>query len=111
VMKIDYETEEIKWMLAYPEGWNDEMQKHLLDGQGEDFKYPAGQHDANILPDFDNNPDTLDLLLYDNNTVVTRGDDALSKDSAATHYRINEKTHEADIIWTYGEQLGEDYFT
>src|SRR5699024_6011175 len=112
VMKIDYETEEIKWMLAYPEGWDKDMQEYLIDGQGEDFKYPAGQHDANILPDFDDNPDTLDLLLYDNNTVITRGDEALSKQfSAATHYRINEKTKEAEIIWTYGEERGEDYFT
>ncbi|MFD1363709.1 aryl-sulfate sulfotransferase [Lentibacillus salinarum] len=112
VMKIDYETEEIKWMLAYPEDWDEDMQEHLIDGQGDDFKYPGGQHDANILPDFDNNPDTLDLLLYDNNTVVTRGDEDLSKEfSAATHYRINEKTKEAEIIWTYGEERGEDYFT
>lgn len=112
VMKIDYETEQIKWIFAYPEGWNEEMQQYLIDGQGDDFKYPAGQHDANILPDFDNNPDTLDLMLYDNNTVVTRGNEDLSKQfSAATHYRINEKTHEAKIIWTYGEKLGKDYFT
>jgi len=112
VMKIDYETEEIKWMLAYPEGWNKTMQEHLIDGQGKDFKYPGGQHDANILPDFDNNPDTLDLLLYDNNVVVTRGDEDLSKQfSAATHYRINEKTKEAEVIWSYGEERGEAFFT
>ncbi|RYG71932.1 aryl-sulfate sulfotransferase [Lentibacillus lipolyticus] len=112
VMKIDYETEEIKWMLAYPEGWNEDMQAHLIDGQGDDFKYPGGQHDANILPDFDDNPDTLDLLLYDNNVVVTRGDEDLSEEfSAATHYRINEKTKEAEVIWTYGEERGADYFT
>ncbi|GGK01714.1 aryl-sulfate sulfotransferase [Lentibacillus kapialis] len=112
VMKIDYESEEIKWMLAYPEGWNDDMQQHLLEGQGEDFKYPGGQHDANILPDFDNNPDTLDLLLYDNNVAVTRGDEDLSKQfSAATHYRINEKTKEAEVIWTYGKERGEAFFT
>ncbi|SFE10790.1 arylsulfate sulfotransferase [Lentibacillus persicus] len=112
VMKIDYETEEVKWVLAHPEGWFDEMEDDRLKGVGDNFKYPAGQHDARILPDFDDNPDTLDLLIYDNNIVVTRGNEELSKEySAASHYRINEKTKEAEMIWSFGEELGEDYFT
>lgn len=112
VMKIDYQTEEIKWILAHPEGWNEEMEQYLVTADGEDFKYPAGQHDANILPDFDDNPETIDVLLLDNNTVITRGNEELSKQySAATHYRINEETLDAEMIWTYGEELGEDYFT
>ncbi|GAB4073163.1 aryl-sulfate sulfotransferase [Barrientosiimonas marina] len=112
VMKIDYETEEIQWILAYPEDWDKQMEQYLVEGQGDDFKYPAGQHDVRILPDFDDNPDTIDLLLYDNNTVVTRGNEDLSKEfSAASHYRVNEKTKEAKLIWTYGEERGEDFFT
>ncbi|ALX49929.1 aryl-sulfate sulfotransferase [Lentibacillus amyloliquefaciens] len=113
VMKINYATEEVQWVLAYPKGWYDEMEDDLLKAVGgNDFKYPAGQHDARILPDFDNNPDTLDLMLYDNNIVVTRGDRISSKQfSAANHYRINEETKEVEMIWSYGEELGEDYFT
>lgn len=112
VMKIDYHTEEIKWILAHPEGWNEEMKRYLVEGESEDFKYPAAQHDATILPDFDDDPGTIDLLLFDNNTVVTRGDESISEQySAGTHYRINEETQDAEIVWTYGKELGEDYFT
>ncbi|WP_245608219.1 aryl-sulfate sulfotransferase [Salinicoccus luteus] len=112
VMKIDYETEEIIWILAHPEGWSEEMAEHLIEGENDDFKYPAAQHDATILPDFDNNPATIDVLLFDNNTVVTRGDEESAGEySAATHYRVNEETLEAEIVWTYGEELGADYFT
>lgn len=112
VMKIDYHTEEIKWILAHPEGWNEEMKRYLVEGESEDFKYPAAQHDATILPDFDDDPETVDLLLFDNNTVVTRGDESISEQySAGTHYRINEETQDAEIVWTYGKELGEDYFT
>ncbi|KIH71787.1 aryl-sulfate sulfotransferase [Salinicoccus roseus] len=112
VMKIDYETEEIIWILAHPEGWNEEMSEHLIEGEGKDFKYPAAQHDATVLPDFDDNPATIDVLLFDNNTVVTRGDEAVSGDySAATHYRIDEETMDAEVVWTYGKELGKDYFT
>ncbi|WP_017547745.1 aryl-sulfate sulfotransferase [Salinicoccus carnicancri] len=112
VMKIDYGTGEIKWILAHPEGWNEEMEEYVVDGDGGDFKYPAAQHDATILPDFDDDPETVDVLLLDNNTVVTRGNEKVSEQySAGTHYRINEETLDAEIIWTYGEELGEDYFT
>ncbi|MFC4557958.1 aryl-sulfate sulfotransferase [Virgibacillus kekensis] len=112
VMKIDYETGDVIWTLAHPEGWSDAYEKYLIKGQGEDFKYPGGQHDPTILPDFDNNPDTIDLLIYDNNVVVTRGDEELSEQfSAATHYRINEETLEAEVIWTYGKERGPEYFT
>lgn len=112
VMKIDYGTEEIIWILAHPEGWSEEMEGHLIEGESEDFKYPAAQHDATILPDFDDNPATIDVLLFDNNTVVTRGDESVSGDySAATHYRIDEEAMKAEVVWTYGEALGEDYFT
>lgn len=112
VMKIDYGTEEIIWILAHPEGWSEEMAGHLIEGESEDFKYPAAQHDATILPDFDDNPATIDVLLFDNNTVVTRGDESVSGDySAATHYRIDEEAMKAEVVWTYGEELGEDYFT
>lgn len=112
VMKIDYETGEIIWILAYPEGWDEEMAEYLVEGDSDDFKYPAAQHDARILPDFDGDPATIDVLLFDNNIVVTRGDEEASGEySAATHYRINEETLDAEIVWTYGEELGEDYFT
>ncbi|GAA0486631.1 aryl-sulfate sulfotransferase [Salinibacillus aidingensis] len=112
VMKIDYETNEIKWILADSEGWTGDYADLVVEGVGEDFKYPAGQHDATIMPDFDNNPDTIDLLIYDNNTVVTRGNEDLSKDySAGVQYRINEKEKTAEIIWSYGEERGEELFT
>jgi hypothetical protein len=112
VMKIDYETNEIKWILAYPEGWDDSMTDYLIEGMCDNFKYPAAQHDATILPDFDQDPATIDILLFDNNIVVTRGDEELSEQySAATHYRINEETLEGEVIWTFGEELGEDNFT
>ncbi|MFB9974393.1 hypothetical protein FPQ10_09865 [Allobacillus sp. SKP2-8] len=113
VMKIDYLTDEIIWILAHPDGFNDDfLNNYVVEGQGEDFKYPGAQHDATIMPDFDNNDDTIDLLIYDNNVAVARGDKELSRTySAGTQYRINEKTKEAEIIWSYGKERGEELFT
>ncbi len=108
-MKIDYETLEIKWILAADEGWPEEYKKYLVKGQGEDFKYPVAQHAAIVLPDFDKNEETIDIMLFDNNTVITRGDKELSKKySQGIQYRINEKTKEAEVIWAYGKERGEE---
>ncbi|MBC1506696.1 aryl-sulfate sulfotransferase [Listeria sp. FSL L7-1509] len=112
VMKLDYETTAIKWILSDKTGWPDAYKKYLLDSTGTDFKYPAGQHAVEILPDQDDNSTTVDILLYDNNVVVTRGDkEASGQYSEAVQYRINEKTKKVEIVFSYGESLGEAYWT
>ncbi|MHC5408396.1 aryl-sulfate sulfotransferase [Listeria seeligeri] len=112
VMKIDYNSTKIKWILSDKEGWPDSYKKYLLTPTGDDFKYPAGQHAVEILSDQDDNSDTVDILLYDNNEVVTRGDEEESgKYSEAVQYRINEKTKKVEMVFSFGKELGEDYWT
>lgn len=54
----------------------------------------------------------MDLLLFDNNVVVTRGDEEFSTlYSAGSQYRINETTKTVELIWSYGEERGEDLFS
>src|SRR5699024_12225167 len=74
VMKIDYETEEIGWILSAPDNWDEEMEQYLVEGTGDDFEYTGGQHNATVLPDQDDNPDTIDILVYDNNIHITHGE-------------------------------------
>ncbi|MBC1735953.1 aryl-sulfate sulfotransferase [Listeria seeligeri] len=112
VMKIDYNSTKIKWILSDKEGWPDSYKKYLLTPTGNDFKYSAGQHAVEILSDQDDNSDTVDILLYDNNEVVTRGDEEESgKYSEAVQYRINEKTKKVEMVFSFGKELGEDYWT
>ncbi|MBC2086764.1 aryl-sulfate sulfotransferase [Listeria seeligeri] len=112
VMKIDYDSTKIKWILSDKEGWPDSYKKYLLNSIGDNFKYPAGQHAVEILPDQDDNSDTVDILLYDNNEVITRGDeDESGKYSEAVQYRINEKTKKVEMVFSFGKDLGEDYWT
>lgn len=112
IMKLDYDTTKIKWILSDKEGWPASYKKYLLDSTGTNFKYPAGQHAVEILPDQDDNPDTVDILLYDNNVVVTRGDEDVSGEySEAVQYRINEKNKKVEIVFSYGKALGDDYWT
>lgn len=112
VMKINYDTNEIVWILAAHEGWPSRYKEVLLRPEGKDFKFPAAQHTAVIMPDQDGNEDTIDILVYDNNVVISRGDKNQSeKFSRAVQYRINEKQKTVKEIWSFGEQFGEAYFT
>ncbi len=112
IMKLDYETGQIKWILSDDEGWPVNYQKYLLKSVDNDMKFPAGQHAPIVLPDQDNNDETVDILLYDNNVVVSRGDTRESKKySQAIQYRINEKNKTIEEVWSYGKDRGEEYFT
>lgn len=109
VMKIDYETNEIKWIMGDSSGWPDSYQKYFLAG---DVKASGGQHAAIVLPDQDDNEETTDILFYDNNISVTRGDeDTSEKYSEARQVRINEEEMTIEEIWTFGEDLGKEYYT
>jgi arylsulfate sulfotransferase len=109
IMKIDYETSEIKWIMGDSSGWPESYQKYFLKG---DVKASGGQHAAIVLPDQDDNDETTDILYYDNNISVTRGDEETSeKYSEARQVRINESEMTIEEVWTFGEELGEDYYT
>lgn len=117
VFKMQYPSEEIVWVLAAPEGWPEggwptDFPTKLLEAVDEDVKFPGGQHAAIILPDQDNNPKTEDLLLFDNNIAVTRGNEKLSETfSRGVQYRIDKEILSVDEIWSYGEERGEDFYS
>lgn len=109
IMKIDYDTSEIKWIMGDSSGWPESYQKYFLNGE---VKASGGQHAAIVLPDQDDNDETTDILYYDNNISVTRGDEETSeKYSEARQVRINDAEMTIEEVWTFGEDLGEDYYT
>lgn len=108
-MKLSYPEGEIQWILASHEEWPDSYDKYLLTPKGEDFKFPGGPHAMMTLPDMDNNKQTTDYLLFDNNIVITRGDESQSGDySRGVQYRINEEKMTVKEVWSYGEERGEE---
>ncbi|MPM12842.1 Arylsulfate sulfotransferase AssT [bioreactor metagenome] len=117
VVAIDPDTSEIQWILGPHEGYEGTsafLTKYLLTPVGEDFEWQWGQHDPTILPDFDNNPDTLDLLLFDNGqsrSFTQAG--AISPEnnySRAVHYRIDLKAKTVEQLWEYGKECGAECY-
>lgn len=110
---------QIRWLLSDPQEYPGFWQQYLLVPEGENFEYPYNQHAIEVLPDYDNNPDTVDILLFDNGTSRN----AMNKDlqnnikmgrvtepplySRMVHYRINEKNMTVRQIWQYGKERPE----
>lgn len=112
IIKLSYPEAEIQWILAAHENWPEDYEQYLLEPESDDVKFQTAQHAVKTLPDMDDNPDTLDVLLFDNNEVITRGDKDVSGDySRAVQYRINEKEKTVDEVWSYGEERGKSFFS
>lgn len=95
VMKIDWDKEEILWILSDPEIWKGTpYESYVLNPLGDSF-WHYEQHAAfDMSEDLDGNPSTLDLMLFDNrtirnelNTVPIKGDEGRS---SVTQYAIDE---------------------
>ncbi|MFB4168956.1 aryl-sulfate sulfotransferase [Virgibacillus sp. JSM 102003] len=112
IMKQSYPQGDIQWILAADEKWPDSYEKYLLTPKGEDFKFPGGPHAMMTMPDQDNNKQTEDILLFDNNIVITRGDDPLSGNfSRMVQYRINKEKMTVEEVWAFGEERGKALFS
>ena len=97
----------LKWILSDPKLYPTYWKQYLLKPIGSDFEYPYNQHAVEVLPDYDNNPNTVDVLLFDNGT----GRNTYGKPlySRLVHYRIDEKDKTVEQIWEYGKNRLELY--
>ncbi len=123
VVKMHWPSGEIQWILGGHEDWLPRLQQYLLTPIGEDFEWHYNQHDASILPDYDNNPNTIDILLFDNGSTrfvrnlelqrQIRNNEIVEPElySRLVHYRVNQVTMEVEQIWQYGKERGLDLFS
>lgn len=109
----------IRWLLSDPQEYPSFWLQYMLTPEGENFEYPYNQHAVDVLQDYDNNPDTVDIILFDNGTSRNAMNRALQENvklnkvvepplySRMVHYRINEKNMTVRQIWQYGKERPE----
>jgi arylsulfate sulfotransferase len=107
VFKMDFETGELVWMLAFPSGWDQEWKPYLLAPVGEGL-YPFHQHAARLTPQ-------RTLLMFDNGKYRAlpyqpkmAAEDSFSR---AVEFAIDEESMEFREVWSYGGRPGERFFT
>lgn len=73
VIRVNWTTFEIEWILADPEFWaGTDYEKYVL-SPTSDFEWHYQQHAAYALSeDLDGNPDTVEILLFDNHNAQYR---------------------------------------
>lgn len=106
VIAIDYDTEEIKWILGDEKYWSDRFDKYLIKGVGDNFFYPEGQHSPNI-----NSEGNLSIFNngYNANKEVPVSCSSLSNNASyAVIYRLDRTKKLAEVIYQFG---GKEYFS
>lgn len=73
VIRIDWSTDEILWILADPTVWEGTGYEDKVLTATEDFQWQYQQHAAYALEeDLDGNPDTVEIMLFDNHYSAYR---------------------------------------
>lgn len=130
VIKIDYETGKLKWIMAYHKDWgragrdgkSKDLNKYLLyatdkDGNRysddiqkgnksiEEFEFPVGQHDLSWVGE-------NQILMFDNRRLTAPVFKNQSKKySRAVIYEIDEKNMNIKEIWSFGKELKDELYS
>lgn len=93
-VKVDWQTDEIKWILTNPEMFEGTKQEDKVLAPSGDFIWHFQQHSVYEIPDdLDGNPDTIHIMLYDNHWQTKRKVDFFDgrEQSYVSVYTVDEK--------------------
>ncbi|MCD7954174.1 MAG: aryl-sulfate sulfotransferase [Lachnospiraceae bacterium] len=98
VIRIDWTTDEILWILADPTVWEGTGYENKLLTATEDFQWQYQQHAAYILEeDLDGNPDTVEIMLFDNHSDAYRAVSTFD-DTSASYVKIYSVDQDAMTV-------------
>ncbi len=98
VTKIDYQTQEIIWMLGPNDNWSDEYQPFLFTPTNFDHsEWNWGQHAPLTLPNGN-------ILLFNNGNYRTYDDGAIERTyTNAVEFELNHIDKTVSLVWEYGK--------
>jgi len=112
IFAINYKSTKLKWILAANQKLPKSYQKYLLKPTTKNYNFNAGQHAIMLIHTKKNKGNQVELEFYNNNVVVTRGNQSISEDySAANIVKINQLKKTVTKVWGYGKSRGTSDFT
>ena len=109
MVNIDFDTEELNWIISDPEGWPEEYQQFMFKPIGEgEFDWQYEQH-ANLITPLG------DVMCFDNHHYGSQNPDkylsANDSFSRGVKYRIDTDKMEIEQLWQYGKERGKEFFS
>lgn len=109
MVNIDFDTEELNWIISDPEGWPEEYQQYMFKPVGDgDFEWQYEQH-ANLITPLG------DVMCFDNHHFGAQNPDnylaANDSYSRGVKYRIDTEKMEIEQLWQYGKERGKEFFS
>ena len=108
VINIDYETEELNWIIGDPTNWSEEYQKYFFTPVGDDFEWQWSQHAAMITPEGY-------VFLFDNGNNKSKNKEeyvsAEDSYSRGVMYKISTEDMTIEQIWEYGKERGSEFYS
>ena len=108
VINIDYDTEQLNWIIGDPTNWSEEYQKYFFTPVGKNFEWQWSQHAAMITPEgyvfiFDNG----------NNKSKIKKDYVSAEESYSrgVMYKIDTKKMTIEQVWEYGKERGSEFYS
>lgn len=108
IVNIDYDTEEINWIIGDPTNWSKKMQKYFFTPTSNSFVWQYAQHAAMILPNGD-------VFVFDNGNNKSKTSE--NKVSAEDNYSrgvifdIDTSNMTIEEKWEYGKELGSSFYS
>ncbi len=108
VINIDYDTEELNWIIGDPTNWSSDYQKYFFTPVGSDFEWQWSQHAAMITPE-----GYVFILDNGNNKSKIESEYVPAEDSytRGVMYKIDTDAMTIEQIWEYGKTRGSEFYS
>jgi arylsulfate sulfotransferase len=107
IMKIDWETKQLRWILGDPAGWTETLRPYLLQPKGN-LQWFYHQHAAHFT-------EAGTLMMFDNGNyrAVPFQQPTMAPDnySRAVAYRVNESEMTVEQVYSYGAPQGDRFYS
>ena len=108
VINIDYDTEELNWIIGDSTNWSKEYQKYFFTPEGDDFEWQWSQHAAMITPEGY-------VFIFDNGNNKSKNKDeyvdAEDSYSRGVMYKIDTEKMTIKQVFEYGKERGSEFYS
>lgn len=107
VINIDYDTNELNWIIGSSENWSEDMKKYFFKPTNN-LEWQWAQHAAMVLPNGN-------IFIFDNgnNRAKTKENSIKAENnySRGVIYRINTSDMTIEQVWEYGKNEGSYFYS